>query len=248
MASGRNTRRFCRRTRSSSPRRNSRQRQRSKPWAVLCTDRDFILLPFSATKRMAFCEAGHLDEKIRCFDPRADSAGALGAGGWGHVRGRAPHGGGDHRPEEGGAVRPRQREGCVRHRLHRRPHANAHPLNCRGARAFCSRAAAAAAATTAVSACRPRASLAHQASDPLVHAARRGAARAASSLVLKSAELAHRMRLRQDALEMLSRMEHRGACGCEIDTGDGAGAIFTLPHYPLMFMRGGPTRPSRPRR
>ena len=38
------------------------------------------------------------------------------------------------------------------------------------------------------------------------------------------------MRLRQDALEMLSRMEHRGACGCEIDTGDGAGAIFTLPH------------------
>ena len=29
---------------------------------------------------------------------------------------------------------------------------------------------------------------------------------------------------------MLSRMEHRGACGCEIDTGDGAGAIFTLPH------------------
>ena len=36
--------------------------------------------------------------------------------------------------------------------------------------------------------------------------------------------------LRQDALEMLSRMEHRGACGCEIDTGDGAGAIFTLPH------------------
>ena len=29
---------------------------------------------------------------------------------------------------------------------------------------------------------------------------------------------------------MLSRMEHRGACGCEIDTGDGAGAIFNLPH------------------
>lgn len=28
---------------------------------------------------------------------------------------------------------------------------------------------------------------------------------------------------------MLSRMEHRGACGCEIDTGDGAGAIFNLP-------------------
>ncbi len=110
------------------------------------------------------------------------------------------------------------------------------------------RCRSAAAATAAVSACRPRASLAHQAFEPLVHAARRGAARAASSLVLKSAELAHRMRLRQDALEMLSRMEHRGACGCEIDTGDGAGAIFTLPHYSLMFMRGGPTRPSRPRR
>ena len=29
---------------------------------------------------------------------------------------------------------------------------------------------------------------------------------------------------------MLSRMEHRGACGCEIDTGDGAGAIFNMPH------------------
>ena len=28
---------------------------------------------------------------------------------------------------------------------------------------------------------------------------------------------------------MLSRMEHRGACWCEIDTGDGAGAIFNLP-------------------
>jgi len=34
----------------------------------------------------------------------------------------------------------------------------------------------------------------------------------------------------QDALTMLSRMEHRGACGCEIDTGDGAGAIFNMPH------------------
>jgi hypothetical protein len=34
----------------------------------------------------------------------------------------------------------------------------------------------------------------------------------------------------QDGLTMLSRMEHRGACGCEIDTGDGAGAIFNLPH------------------
>ena len=29
---------------------------------------------------------------------------------------------------------------------------------------------------------------------------------------------------------MLTRMEHRGACGCEIDTGDGAGAIFNIPH------------------
>ncbi|XVF12653.1 hypothetical protein REPUB_Repub08aG0137600 [Reevesia pubescens] len=33
-----------------------------------------------------------------------------------------------------------------------------------------------------------------------------------------------------DALEMLIRMSHRGACGCETNTGDGAGILVALPH------------------
>ncbi len=33
-----------------------------------------------------------------------------------------------------------------------------------------------------------------------------------------------------DALEMLHRMDHRGACGCEKNTGDGAGILTGLPH------------------
>ncbi|XP_027338978.1 glutamate synthase [NADH], amyloplastic isoform X1 [Abrus precatorius] len=33
-----------------------------------------------------------------------------------------------------------------------------------------------------------------------------------------------------DALEMLVRMTHRGACGCEANTGDGAGILVALPH------------------
>ncbi|WP_190600359.1 glutamate synthase large subunit [Candidatus Vesicomyidisocius sp. SY067_SCS001] len=33
-----------------------------------------------------------------------------------------------------------------------------------------------------------------------------------------------------DALEMLSRMEHRGGCGCETNTGDGAGILTNIPH------------------
>jgi len=32
-----------------------------------------------------------------------------------------------------------------------------------------------------------------------------------------------------DAIEMLSRMDHRGACGCEDNTGDGAGILTALP-------------------
>ncbi|MDG1852947.1 MAG: glutamate synthase subunit alpha, partial [Verrucomicrobiales bacterium] len=32
-----------------------------------------------------------------------------------------------------------------------------------------------------------------------------------------------------DALEMLARMEHRGGCGCEANTGDGAGILVGLP-------------------
>eukprot|EP00051_Salpingoeca_urceolata_P007958 m.102155 g.102155 ORF g.102155 m.102155 type:complete len:2184 (-) comp15498_c0_seq1:206-6757(-) len=33
-----------------------------------------------------------------------------------------------------------------------------------------------------------------------------------------------------DALEMLSRMDHRGACGCDEQTGDGAGILVRMPH------------------
>ncbi|KAF8726647.1 hypothetical protein HU200_019107 [Digitaria exilis] len=33
-----------------------------------------------------------------------------------------------------------------------------------------------------------------------------------------------------DAIEMLERMSHRGACGCEKNTGDGAGILVALPH------------------
>lgn len=33
-----------------------------------------------------------------------------------------------------------------------------------------------------------------------------------------------------DAIQMLERMAHRGACGCEKNTGDGAGILVALPH------------------
>ncbi len=34
----------------------------------------------------------------------------------------------------------------------------------------------------------------------------------------------------EQGLEMLQRMEHRGACGCDPETGDGAGILLQLPH------------------
>ena len=34
----------------------------------------------------------------------------------------------------------------------------------------------------------------------------------------------------QDSLKMLSNLEHRGACGCEENTGDGAGILTQIPH------------------
>ena len=33
-----------------------------------------------------------------------------------------------------------------------------------------------------------------------------------------------------DALTILENMEHRGACGCEVNTGDGAGLMIQTPH------------------
>src|SRR5690606_33557032 len=37
-----------------------------------------------------------------------------------------------------------------------------------------------------------------------------------------------------DALTMLHNMDHRGACGCEANTGDGAGILVSIPD---LFMR-----------
>ncbi|MDP4283393.1 MAG: glutamate synthase large subunit [Bacteroidota bacterium] len=37
-------------------------------------------------------------------------------------------------------------------------------------------------------------------------------------------------RIVSDALTILENMEHRGACGCEINTGDGAGILIQTPH------------------
>jgi glutamate synthase (NADPH/NADH) large chain len=34
----------------------------------------------------------------------------------------------------------------------------------------------------------------------------------------------------EDGIRMLTRMEHRGACGCEANTGDGAGILIQVPH------------------
>ena len=33
-----------------------------------------------------------------------------------------------------------------------------------------------------------------------------------------------------DGLTILENMEHRGACGCEVNTGDGAGIMIQIPH------------------
>ncbi|MEO1834916.1 MAG: hypothetical protein ABGZ49_05415, partial [Akkermansiaceae bacterium] len=34
----------------------------------------------------------------------------------------------------------------------------------------------------------------------------------------------------EGALEMCGNMDHRGGCGCDANTGDGAGLFFQLPH------------------
>jgi len=34
----------------------------------------------------------------------------------------------------------------------------------------------------------------------------------------------------RDALQILNNLEHRGACGCEKNTGDGAGILLQTPH------------------
>ena len=34
----------------------------------------------------------------------------------------------------------------------------------------------------------------------------------------------------QQALQVLHNLDHRGACGCEVNTGDGAGILIQMPH------------------
>ena len=41
-----------------------------------------------------------------------------------------------------------------------------------------------------------------------------------------------------DALTILENMEHRGACGCETNTGDGAGIFIQIPHEIKRRMQG----------
>src|SRR6201988_2653816 len=34
----------------------------------------------------------------------------------------------------------------------------------------------------------------------------------------------------RQALQVLKNLDHRGACGCEVNTGDGAGILMQMPH------------------
>ena len=45
----------------------------------------------------------------------------------------------------------------------------------------------------------------------------------------------------EQALEIVINLLHRGACGCEVNTGDGAGLLIQLPHR--FFPNG--SRPDR---
>ena len=45
-------------------------------------------------------------------------------------------------------------------------------------------------------------------------------------------------RIVQDSIKMLIRMDHRGACGCDPNSGDGAGVLLQLPHE--FFMEEAP--------
>ena len=56
-------------------------------------------------------------------------------------------------------------------------------------------------------------------------------------------------RLVRDGLTALSNLNHRGACGCEDNTGDGAGILIQIPHEFLVERcRAAGDRPARARR
>ena len=42
----------------------------------------------------------------------------------------------------------------------------------------------------------------------------------------------------QQALTVLQNLDHRGACGCEDNTGDGAGILLQIPHAFLQHAIG----------
>ena len=48
----------------------------------------------------------------------------------------------------------------------------------------------------------------------------------------------------QQALTILVNLDHRGACGCETNTGDGAGILLQLPHG--FFAKHGPANLPKP--
>ena len=48
----------------------------------------------------------------------------------------------------------------------------------------------------------------------------------------------------QQALTILVNLDHRGACGCEVNTGDGAGILLQLPHG--FFAKNGPANLPQP--
>ena len=48
----------------------------------------------------------------------------------------------------------------------------------------------------------------------------------------------------QQALTILVNLDHRGACGCEVNTGDGAGILLQLPHG--FFAKHGPANLPKP--
>src|ERR687890_540121 len=37
-------------------------------------------------------------------------------------------------------------------------------------------------------------------------------------------------RILEQAIQVLRNLDHRGACGCEANTGDGAGVLLQMPH------------------
>src|SRR6266496_4343940 len=42
----------------------------------------------------------------------------------------------------------------------------------------------------------------------------------------------------EQGLQILRNLDHRGACGCEVNTGDGAGILLQLPHEFLAAAAG----------